>query len=248
VHVSGAYGLCAEQVCILRVQQQYRPSLQDLICAEILALLKKNIEDDGALAADDTANLLAEAAELTRTQSHLFRILAPLAEIMRSNDIQSPEKISNYRKGAELFGEKWREYFKPATPKVHMLETDCPRQLDLYKRLGWASEEPMEAEHAKNNYFMKLWANIRSWPEKMLHIFKMRRLANTKEVKDALRESFTRTKRNFSAKTLEKKAQKEAEKLGLKTERLTATFTALIECDNYTFGDDVEEEEDEDDE
>lgn len=83
---------------------------------------------------------------------------------------------------------------------------------------------------------------------KMLHIFKMRRLANTKEVKDALRESFTRTKRNFSAKTLEKKAQKEAEKLGLKTERLTTTFTALIECDNYTFGDDVEEEEDEDDE
>jgi hypothetical protein len=85
-----------------------------------------------------------------------------------------------------------------------MLESEVPLQLAKYK--PWAfSEEPLR-EHAINNYYLRQFACIRNWCQRMRHIFLNR--SKVGKVQKELRESFTRTKRNFSAETLANRAAK----------------------------------------
>jgi hypothetical protein len=72
--------------------------------------------------------------------------------------------------------ELWRLYYKDATPKVHMLESEVPLQLAKYKRalFGGAHER-----HAINNYYLRQFACIRNWCQRMRHIFVNRKLAKS---------------------------------------------------------------------
>jgi hypothetical protein len=113
-------------------------------------------------------------------------VLAPLAEVMRDNEVQSEPVIAKFKEGAVLLESYGDCITKMHYPKVHM-SLRCP--CSWRNTSAWALFGAHEREHAINNYYLRQFACIRNWCQRMRHIFVNRKLAKSEKVQKELRES-----------------------------------------------------------
>jgi hypothetical protein len=191
------------------------------IMDDLQELLLQMLVDDPSIKKSEE-----EVRTFIAQQKELLELLHFLANVMKSNEVQSEERISQFDVLAKKFGELYREYYgKLASPKAHMLESEVPLLLALYKRLGLFSEEAMEREHQVVDKYMRMLASIPSFEKKVRLMMQCRHMAKEPSVAEAMDYYMTGKKRIFSAVSIEKAEEKEADTKRLKSERLSKVAT-----------------------
>jgi hypothetical protein len=153
------------------------------------------------------------------------RCASALAEVMRQkcNLDQSSQNLKKALCSLESYGDCITKMLLRCT----CLSLRC-LQLAKYKRLGLFRRSPLR-EHAINNYYLRQFACIRNWCQRMRHILSTKQSRRSAEGTSRV---FTRTKRNFSAETLANRAAKKDQSMFLKR----AFIYLLFHCSRHFCG------------
>lgn len=144
------------------------------------------------------------------------------ASTMRSTELQTPENIVLFRTTAKKVGEMWRILFPGrATPKIHILESHAPDQLERFGVLGLFSEDPVERLHHQHLVEIRRFCNIREYEKRERYIYSRWAAANTEQCRKIIALWVQRRTRKQSAgtkKVKEEKAEGEKEAKRVKHE------------------------------
>jgi hypothetical protein len=178
-------------------------------------LLEKKSEDPSIEKSE------AEIRTFIAHQKELLDLLYWLGNVAKSNAVQSEETIAKFDVLAKKFGVLYRLYYnKHACPKVHMLESEVPLMLALYKRLGLFSEEAMEREHQIVHKYMKQLCAIPDFHTKVKLMTQRRHMIKLPSVAAAIDFYETGKKRKFSGVTIASKLVKVMHDKKVKEEKL----------------------------
>jgi hypothetical protein len=117
---------------------------------------------------------------------------------------------ANFRSLCGYFGELWRESF-PETqrpPKLHLLETHAPDQMDKFGVLRNFSKDPIERHHHLLNKFHRQFSAMRNFAQKAEAIRRLLMKSNNPQVKTYIATVAAGTARAKGAQTVASQAEK----------------------------------------
>ena len=174
-------------------------------CREVifdsLAKKLKVIKKDGVLD-NDIDGLLNKFKSLLES-------FYPICRIMRSMEKQAVGTIDKPEKICTAFGLQWRATLGHVPPKVHLIESHLADHLRRLRCIGLFSEDPIERLHHTQLVQLRLWSSIRDYQDLEEHIDKVTAAAKTSAITAIKNEVNLKTKRRFSAKSIERMKNRE---------------------------------------
>jgi hypothetical protein len=166
---------------------------------------------DRSLRRADTADNIDEMIDDVMLNSlDLWQVLEVCNRYMNQLEPLTDEERANFRSFCGYFGELWRESF-PETqrpPKLHLLETHAPDQMDKFGSLGKFSEDPIERHHHLLNKYHRQFSAIRNFEKKAEAIRRLFMKSNNPKVKACIATVAAGTARAKGAQTVASQAEK----------------------------------------
>jgi len=180
----------------------------EAICTDIEAVLH-----DAQFRKDDAdVDIDATITQFMSNMKKIMQVFAAACSLMAHVNKLTPEQIVQFRVLCTTTGAMWRAYFPNAgvTPKMHLLESHAPLQMELFGCLGDKSEAGVERLHKVTNQYMRALAALSSYEKKKSVQVRRECQAELVEVVAAGKRAWDGTRRSLSQAAI---AQREANSL-----------------------------------
>lgn len=198
------------------------------IAPRIAAIFRGNLRRDN-VAVDIDAKIDSFLESMTKGVD----VLHLLRSYMYSSTVLTVQEKSQFRRSAQFLGQFFRhdEYLGGGCVpvKMHILESHAPDLMEEYGCLAQFLEEGIEREHHDYNVLNAQYNRITNWIAKEKTIVTRQAQKNTPAVRQFCENVVRKSKRNFSAATLEKKQNKMGTKDENKRIRLQETMLVVNE-------------------
>lgn len=120
--------------------------------------------------------------QMNQTSSILSHVcgIAPLFADQKARQKYRMDAAKDVGQKFDKVGEMWRILFPGrATPKIHVLESHAPDQLERFGVLGLFSEDPVERLHHQHLVEIRRFCNVREYEKRERYIYSRWAAANT---------------------------------------------------------------------
>jgi hypothetical protein len=184
-----------------------------------------------------------------------------IVHYLGQTDPLTEDERNTFRSCAEYFGHLWTITMPPSQspPKLHMLVSHAPDQMDLWHVMGLFSEDPIEREHNIVNKSNRTLKCLRTFQRRSVTQHKNSSKAANPVVQQVIANTMAVTARKSGEKTTARKLAKEEKDEDVKRRRVRKVGASMTEFEVGAFvmdeteetaetGETMEEEEEEEQE